>query len=247
MGCNAWNHPAGCDCGWGGDTGGSEAVGGISASQVVSDGLTEFVRPNATCPLCGAQVFYYESSDGGKVWFDELGPPWPKHPCMDSVSVNIQSHDELLEFTGASLSPEKAMRMAAELIRYATSGFREDNRKWPTRDLLEARSEVIDWLYRGRESGVGHIVLPVELLQIAGYLEEEAEDDIATLALMISFNEIRSDDSGEQEPIVREDDMALFIDEANRARGTLRILSQLRAHYKRDNHSDPIKLEAVDK
>ncbi|WP_097010311.1 hypothetical protein [Pseudodesulfovibrio profundus] len=26
-------------------------------------------------------VFYYQSPNGGRVFFDELGPPWPKHPC----------------------------------------------------------------------------------------------------------------------------------------------------------------------
>jgi hypothetical protein len=43
-----------------------------------------FVNPNAKCPICGEPVFYYESPYGGKVYFDSLGPPWPKHPCFDS-------------------------------------------------------------------------------------------------------------------------------------------------------------------
>ncbi|MCP5233811.1 MAG: hypothetical protein H6948_17355 [Zoogloeaceae bacterium] len=29
-------------------------------------------------------MFFYSSPDGGRVFFDELGPPWPKHPCTDS-------------------------------------------------------------------------------------------------------------------------------------------------------------------
>lgn len=29
-------------------------------------------------------MFYYESPYGGKVYFDHMGPPWPKHPCMDT-------------------------------------------------------------------------------------------------------------------------------------------------------------------
>lgn len=40
-------------------------------------------RPNATCPVCGASVYFYSNSHGSKVYFDDLGPPWPKHPCMD--------------------------------------------------------------------------------------------------------------------------------------------------------------------
>src|SRR5688572_22851308 len=42
-----------------------------------------FVNPNASCPVCGERVFFYQSILGGRVFFDELGPPWPKHPCTD--------------------------------------------------------------------------------------------------------------------------------------------------------------------
>lgn len=40
-----------------------------------------FTIPNATCPKCGASVYYYEHPNGARVFFDALGPPWPKHPC----------------------------------------------------------------------------------------------------------------------------------------------------------------------
>jgi hypothetical protein len=40
-----------------------------------------FVNPNARCPVCGERVYFYQSPYGGKVFFDELGPPWTKHPC----------------------------------------------------------------------------------------------------------------------------------------------------------------------
>lgn len=103
MGCNAWNHPPGCNCGWGGDTGGSFAGGAYKAgyavparhvtatSQVrtkaVCDGHWESVGnrgPNAECPVCGQLVYFVRLENGGRVFFDELGPPWPKHPCTDN-------------------------------------------------------------------------------------------------------------------------------------------------------------------
>ena len=40
-----------------------------------------FVVPNATCRYCGRKVFYYENEHGSKVFFNELGWPWPKHSC----------------------------------------------------------------------------------------------------------------------------------------------------------------------
>lgn len=92
MGCNAWNHHHGCNCGWGGDTGGggryrapAPAPVNVWTSPRYRD-LESYVNPNATCPVCGAAVFFYQSPYGGRVFFDEFGPPWPKHPCTDSDS-----------------------------------------------------------------------------------------------------------------------------------------------------------------
>jgi uncharacterized protein YndB with AHSA1/START domain len=38
---------------------------------------------NARCPVCGQAVYFYANELGSKVYFDDLGPPWPKHPCTD--------------------------------------------------------------------------------------------------------------------------------------------------------------------
>jgi hypothetical protein len=48
---------------------------------------TYFVNPNAECPFCGEPVFFYQNVFGSRVFFDELGPPWPKHPCLDNASA----------------------------------------------------------------------------------------------------------------------------------------------------------------
>ena len=47
---------------------------------------SSFTNPNADCPVCGAAVFFYQNKFGSRVYFDELGPPWPKHPCTDQLS-----------------------------------------------------------------------------------------------------------------------------------------------------------------
>jgi len=41
----------------------------------------EFTKPTI-CPRCGAEV-YFVRHNGGCVWLDSLGKPWPKHPCFD--------------------------------------------------------------------------------------------------------------------------------------------------------------------
>lgn len=84
--CNAYNHPANCGCGWGG-----EYHGGI-ASPVSAAARVEGLRPdgtsgaglcwNAVCPVCQADVFFVRHN-GGCVWLDDLGPPWPRHGCFD--------------------------------------------------------------------------------------------------------------------------------------------------------------------
>ena len=43
-----------------------------------------YVNPNAHCPVCRKQVYFYQSPHGGRVFFDDLGWPWPKHGCTDN-------------------------------------------------------------------------------------------------------------------------------------------------------------------
>ncbi|GHF12551.1 hypothetical protein GCM10017044_03140 [Kordiimonas sediminis] len=82
--CNAWNHPEECKCGWGGDGHTGYRVNALpDPVYFFNQSLASFVNPNASCPVCKAPVFYYENSHGGKVFFDELGPPWPKHYCTE--------------------------------------------------------------------------------------------------------------------------------------------------------------------
>jgi len=85
MSCNAYNHRPGCDCGWGGVFYGlGLGVGGHYWGRPES-----YTNPNARCPRCSALVYFYKSPDGGSVYFDDLGPPWPKHPCMDAGTQTI--------------------------------------------------------------------------------------------------------------------------------------------------------------
>lgn len=106
--CNAWNHPPGCNCGWGGVWYGSYGSNAsenswlfdrsppprklgfqVGTRSSLSGGYT---NPNARCPVCNEPVFYYESPYGGRVFFDSLGPPWPKHPCTSSDQGGLPSY-----------------------------------------------------------------------------------------------------------------------------------------------------------
>ena len=90
--CNAHNHPPGCTCGFGGEGHLGRRTGSTVSSYFydmprIRPAYASYVNPNARCPVCGDVVFFYQSPDGGRVFFDELGPPWPKHPCTDRGSV----------------------------------------------------------------------------------------------------------------------------------------------------------------
>lgn len=83
------NHMPWCTCGWCVKYGGasrtlSAAPSVVQAWRRSAERIDSYVNPNARCPACGASVFFYQSPAGGRVFFDELGPPWPKHPCTDS-------------------------------------------------------------------------------------------------------------------------------------------------------------------
>lgn len=89
-----YNHYTDCTCGWcvklGG--GGRRAFNSAAADAYVilkERGYREgsyascFVNPNAHCSVCGAAVFFYANAHGSRVFFDDLGKPWPKHGCTD--------------------------------------------------------------------------------------------------------------------------------------------------------------------
>lgn len=104
--CNARNHSSGCTCGFGGD--GHLGGGGnrnsstrviirLASSYTITKTLTwqqniseDFCKPSK-CPRCGASV-YFVRHNGGNVWLDSLGAPWPKHACFDDDIPSIIRH-----------------------------------------------------------------------------------------------------------------------------------------------------------
>lgn len=102
--CNAWNHPPGCTCGWGGEG----HLGRRTESHDHSTIRTaaplprvwrfrdeDFCRPSI-CPNCGRDVFFVRHN-GGSVWLDDLGYPWPKHSCFDNHLNTVAMQQRLLE------------------------------------------------------------------------------------------------------------------------------------------------------
>lgn len=108
MPCNASNHSFGCDCGWGGKWHGNTAWGSTSNNRTYvasapskneyvfsPEVSTSFMTPNANCPVCGVRVYFYSNSFGSRVFFDDIGPPWPKHRCTDRAKTTSTFYNQL--------------------------------------------------------------------------------------------------------------------------------------------------------
>lgn len=83
--CNAWNHPSNCSCGWG-ESGNSKyiEINNRAPSNSVWSYQDSYAAPSC-CPYCGNNV-YFIRHNGGTIWVDQLGWPWPKHACFISDS-----------------------------------------------------------------------------------------------------------------------------------------------------------------
>ncbi len=84
----------------------------VRASSLWSEGharcdLGVPITHPTVCPLCGAIIFFHTNGNGDCVFFDDLGPPWPKHACLsneDSIRVASRSR-ELMQLVDRVVVP----------------------------------------------------------------------------------------------------------------------------------------------
>jgi hypothetical protein len=107
--CNAWNHSPGCTCGFGGE-GHKGKAGSLRTTWCYRN--EDFCQPTK-CPKCGGSV-YFVRHNGGSVWFDDLGLPWPKHPCFNDTMAN-QVHRRLTEHAREVRSPLMGIVIETEI------------------------------------------------------------------------------------------------------------------------------------
>jgi hypothetical protein len=78
------------------------------------------VIPNARCPVCQAFVFYYSNDFGSRVFFDQLGPPWPKHGCTDNPRT-LMPRNMSLKLRDAALA--ERLLASAQVVREIRGNF----------------------------------------------------------------------------------------------------------------------------
>lgn len=152
-----YNHSPDCRCGWCVKHGGNRIhrsemrystrlaeAQSLLRAHGVRDRITAcFVDPNAKCPVCGAGVYYYQNARGSRVFFDDLGPPWPKHPCTDNRRNNLKN---------ASITADSPIA----------------RRRGLSVELVEAAQQT--GLYRGRYfygSGTSEHWTPIEIIDVS--------------------------------------------------------------------------------
>lgn len=136
--CNAKNHRLNCSCGFSGR--GNPSKTALSRSTtldlfdttpVPSVAPVRRVRiaPNARCPVCSSSVYFYDLVNTGRVYFDELGAPWPKHPCTDKLS----------EFNAGAVNAGDAIKWVTVVkieVELADKGMLRLSGKMPEGNLL---------------------------------------------------------------------------------------------------------------
>jgi hypothetical protein len=138
---------------------------GKSESKALHDNrpfqtVASYVNPNAICPLCGDRVFFYQSANGGRVFFDNLGWPWPKHSCTDNNDNYINNPNapnqssSVLKFRardGSNLGVYKLYDLHQSETHYIFFFRRHETNKCRTgylrrKTIHQAGLEIVDFL-----------------------------------------------------------------------------------------------------
>lgn len=121
-----------------------------TTGELAEKKLHSSLVPNARCPVCNAVVFYFCNSYGSSVFFDQIGKPWPKHPCTDLAYVRNKTgqiiepliREKALDVYRDIFSGQTIVLRVAERMRYGlTTGFTlvdpirpGDSLVWETRE-----------------------------------------------------------------------------------------------------------------
>jgi hypothetical protein len=111
-----WSRSGGIDLG--GIDFGFAAKTRLAENGVIGSRSARFIAPNAKCPVCGEPVFYYQNEFGSRVYFDEIGWPWPKHPCTDNSTDRSSRLRRVSEFAltvPATRLPDESSAISLDL------------------------------------------------------------------------------------------------------------------------------------
>jgi hypothetical protein len=116
--------------------------GRLDSLRARSSSTARFLSPNATCPVCGVDVYFYQNEHGSRVYFDEVGPPWPKHPCTDSAGASRRSTASRQPQAPAPRQDDEIIQInewtnAAYLLPDSRFSGRYGHKPWPLAQMLK--------------------------------------------------------------------------------------------------------------
>lgn len=89
-----------------------------------------------TCPQCKKPVFFYRNEAGSRVFFDQLGKPWPKHGCVHGIRkmgfmpitlATPVDRTQLQEMNGGE--PPFEVNLNLERLRSAVDSYNQEQRR----------------------------------------------------------------------------------------------------------------------
>lgn len=131
----------------------------LTRARASRSATARFLTPNARCPVCGQQVFFYQNQFGSRVFFDEVGPPWPKHPCTDNPTSR-SAHKDASSATSPTLRATHRVAIIREWDARvgnnpdADFSSRHGSQRWPAY-TVESRVKAMhgEWLLASRVDG----------------------------------------------------------------------------------------------
>lgn len=90
------------------------------------------------CPSCGDSVFFFQCDCESKVFFDELGPPWPIHDCDTSWARNRPRTRDSSGAIIVEISPGITVRRAPDNFSIASDTLSRARRYTQQRDPIVA-------------------------------------------------------------------------------------------------------------
>lgn len=110
---------------------------------------------NVQCPVCGALVFHYKHINGNTVYFEELGPPWPKHLCSNNTQALLTAPKLINKYKQPLFSQNTNSTQTNWINDISSNGF-----KWPSTLAYKSKGNIpeVDWPQVGMLKGVGYSV-----------------------------------------------------------------------------------------
>ena len=128
----------------------------LREARVNRNPTAALVNPNAECPVCAQPVFFFQNQFGSRVYFDDLGPPWPKHPCTDHVAKALPVEEKSFDVISPPLRAKQDIREIARWLRYAEIDLESE---FSTKYGL---GRWTPWIVKGRFRGGRNVLLVLE-------------------------------------------------------------------------------------